>query len=161
VEMICDPHAGHLGKHPVGATSNGSSRHSINGMKSMKTIVLVMCLAGLMPLAVAQTKAPKKITAAEAKDHLNETVTVCGKAVDTKVPRYALGGRGKPVEVDLDQPQPNPIFYFVTFGTDPKKPQEVAATYVGKQVCVTGSVSAANDVTFIVVDDAKEIKIQK
>jgi hypothetical protein len=129
-------------------------------MKPMKKIVLVMLLAGLMPLAVAQSKAPKKITSAEAKDHVNETVTVCGKAVDTKTPRYALGGRGKPVEVDLDTPQPNPVFYFVTFSPDPKKPEQVGTTYVGKQVCVTGAVSTANDVSFIVVDDSKNIKIQ-
>jgi hypothetical protein len=132
-----------------------------DGMKSMKTIFLVTCFAAVMPFAVAQTKAPKKLTTAEAKDHVGETVMVCGKAVDTKIPRYAIGGRGKPVEVDLDQPQPNPIFYFVTFGADPKKPQDVATMYVGKEVCVTGSLSVANAVTFIVVDDSKDIKIQK
>jgi hypothetical protein len=129
-------------------------------MKSMKTILLVMCLAGLLPVAVAQTKAPKKITSAEAKDHVGETVMVCGKAVDTHVPRYAIGDRGKPVEVNLDQPQPNQIFYFVTFSEDVKKPELVDAMYKGKQVCVTGEVSMGKAVPFILIPDSAMIKIQ-
>lgn len=126
----------------------------------MKTIVLVMCLAGLLPFAAAQSKAPKKITAAEAKDHVGETVMVCGKAVDTHVPRYAIGDRGKPVEVDLDQPQPNQIFYFVTFSADVHKPELVDAMYKGKQVCVTGEISKSKILPFILVTDSAAIKIQ-
>jgi hypothetical protein len=129
-------------------------------MKPMKTIVLAVCLAGLLPLAVGQTKAPKKITAAEAKDHVGETVVVCGTAVDTHVTRYAIGDRGKPVEVDLDQPQPNQIFYFVTFSADLKKPQLVDDMYKGKQVCVTGEVSMSKVVPFIMVTDTATVKIQ-
>jgi len=126
----------------------------------MKTIVLVVCLAGFLPLAVAQTKAPKRITAAEAKDHVGETVMVCGKAVDTHIPRYGIGDRGKPVEVDIDQPQPNPIFYFVTFSEDPHKPQLVEPLYKDKQVCVTGEISTSKVVPFILVTETSQIKVQ-
>lgn len=126
----------------------------------MKTIVLVVCLAGFLPIAVGQTKAPKRITAAEAKGHVGETVMVCGTAVDTRISRYAIGDRGKPVQVDLDQPEPNPIFNFVTFAPDTHKPQEVEATYKGKQVCVTGNVSSSNVGPFIMVTEPSQIKIQ-
>jgi hypothetical protein len=126
----------------------------------MKTMLLVVCFAGLLPLALGQTKAPKKITAAEAKEHVGETVMVCGKAVDTHVPRYAIGDRGKPVEVNLDQPQPNQIFYFVTFSEDVHKPELVDAMYKGKQVCVTGEVSMSKILPFILVSDSAMIKIQ-
>lgn len=138
----------------------------------MKTIVLVVCLAGFLPLAVGQAKAPKRITAAEAKDHVGETATVCGKAVDTRTGKYVLSGHGKPVQVDLDQPEPNPIFYFVTFGPDTHKaqdvapgpdthkPQDVAPTYLGKQVCVTGTLSVATGAPFIMVSESSQIKIQ-
>ena len=125
----------------------------------MKTILLVVCFTALLPLAAAQSKAPKKITAAEAKDHLNESVTVCGKAVDSKISRYAIADHGKPVSVDLDQPQPNPVFYFVTFGADPHKPGEVAAKYVGKNVCVTGTVSEGGGPPFIMAKEASQIKL--
>ncbi len=59
----------------------------------MKTIVLMVYAAMLLPLAFGQEKAPKKITAAEAKDHVGETVMVCGLAVDTRIPMYAIGIR--------------------------------------------------------------------
>jgi hypothetical protein len=129
-------------------------------MKPMKTIVLLVCLAGFLPIAASQTKAPKRIAAAEAKDHVGEAVMVCGKVVDTKIPRYAIGNNGKPVQVDVDQPEPNPVFYFVTFSTDPHKPELVGTTYMGKQVCVAGTLSAASGAPFIVVKDPAEIKIQ-
>ena len=125
----------------------------------MKTIVLVLCLAGILPAAVGQTKASKKITAAEAKDHVNESVTVCGKAVDSKISRYAIADLGKPVSINLDQPEPSPVFYFVTFGSDPRKPAEVAAKYIGKSVCVTGTVSEGGGAPFIMAKEASQIKL--
>jgi len=118
-----------------------------------------MFAAIFLPLAFSQAKAPKKITAAEAKDHVGETVMVCGMAVDTKIPLYAIGNKGKPVAVDIDQPEPSPVFYFATFPTDPHKPLEVAATYKGKRVCVTGEMQIAK-VPFILVLDPAQIKIQ-
>ncbi len=125
----------------------------------MKTIVLFMCLTGLMPLAIAQTKVPKKITAAEAKDHVNETVMVCGTAIDSRIAKYAIGDRGKPVEVDIDQPQPNPVFYFVVFSEDRHKPELVDPIYKGKQVCVTGEVEMSKVVPFILVTGPAQVKI--
>jgi hypothetical protein len=125
----------------------------------MKNILLVICFAAFMPVVMAQTKAPKKITAAEAKDHLNETVTVCGKAVDTRMSRYAIADRGKPVQVNLDQPEPSPVFYFVAFGADPKKPGDVATKYVGKEVCVTGAVNEGSGAPFIMVKEATQVKL--
>ena len=76
----------------------------------MKNVVLLVCMAGLM---FGQTTAPKRITPAQAKDNINQMATVCGKVVDVKVPKYGLAGYGKPVTFDLDQPEPNPVFYFV------------------------------------------------
>ncbi len=127
----------------------------------MKTIVMVACLAGFLPVAVGQTKVPKRITAAEAKDHVDETVTVCGRAVDARIARYVISGNGKPVEVNLDQPKTSPIFYFVTFAEKTHKPEEIEPMYVGKQVCVTGAVAMSQVVPFIMVTDPGQIKIQK
>ena len=52
----------------------------------MKTLIVTLCMAGLSALAFAQnaTAPPPRITAADAKSHHDETVTVCGKVVDTK-----------------------------------------------------------------------------
>jgi hypothetical protein len=124
----------------------------------MKNLVLLACFAGLLPGAFGQAKAPQRITTAEAKAHVGETVVVCGKVVDAKSSKYGISGRGRSVQLDLDQPEPTPIFYFVTFGPDPKK---VEATYKEKQVCVSGKITTFQDVPFILVSEPSQLKIQK
>lgn len=129
----------------------------------MKTLILMICMTGLSALALAQNApaTPPRITAADAKNHLDETVTVCGKVVDIqKVPKYGLAGHGKPVTFDLDQPEPNPVFYFVTFGTKPGGPQEAIAAYQDKRVCVTGKIIGTASRPFILAADRSQIKVQ-
>src|ERR1700676_5220731 len=129
-------------------------------MTNMKTLIVMMCLTGLSPLAFAQSATPPRIAASEAKKHAGETVTVCGKVVDTKIPKYGLAGRGKPVTFDLDQPEPNPVFYFVAFGSKPEGPKEAVAAYQGKRVCVTGEINMSPAVPFILAADRAQIKPQ-
>jgi hypothetical protein len=129
-------------------------------MTNMKTLIVMMCMTGLSPLAFAQNATPPRITAADAKNHLGKTVTVCGKVVDTKIPKYGLAGRGKPVTFDLDQPEPNPVFYFVAFGSKPEGPKEAVAAYQGKRVCVTGEINMSAAVPFIMAADRAQIKPQ-
>jgi hypothetical protein len=125
----------------------------------MKTLIVMMCMTGLSTLAFAQSATPPRITAADAKNHNGETVTVCGKVVDTKIPKYGLAGHGKPVTFDLDQPEPNPLFYFVTFGSQSGGAQEAVAAYQGKRVCVTGKINVTS-APFIMADDRSQIKLQ-
>ncbi len=129
-------------------------------MMTMRTLIVTMCMTGLSLLGYGQNAAPPRITAADAKKHVGDTVTVCGKVVDTKVSRYGLAGRGKPVSFDLDQPEPNPVFYFVAFGAQPAGPEEVLAAYKGKSVCVTGRIAAVAGVPYIMAADRSLIKTQ-
>jgi hypothetical protein len=141
-------------------------------MTSIRTLIVTVCLASLSALAVAQSAssapstpstpspAPPRVTPADAKNHRGETVTVCGKVVDTKTSKYGIGGHGKPVIFDIDQPEPNPVFYFVTFGTQPAGPQEAVAAYQGKSVCVTGKITVAATTPYIMADDRSKIKLQ-
>jgi len=129
-------------------------------MTTGKTLIMTMCIAGLLPLASAQSATPPRITSAEAKTHAGETVTVCGKVVDNRVSRYGLAGHGKPVTFHLDQPEPHPAFSFVTFGSESgANPGEAQAAYQGKTVCVTGKITAAA-VPYIMATDRSQIKIQ-
>jgi hypothetical protein len=125
----------------------------------MKTLIVMMCMTGLSALAFAQSATPPRITAVDAKNHNGEMVTVCGKVVDTKIPKYGLAGHGKPVTFDLDQPEPNPVFYFLTFGSQSGGPQEAVAAYQGKRVCVTGKINMTS-APFIMADDRSQIKLQ-
>jgi hypothetical protein len=127
-------------------------------MTIIRTLIVMMCMTVVSALAFAQSAPPPpRITPAEAKSRAGDTVTVCGKVVDTKVSRYGLAGRGKPVTFDLDQPEPNPVFYFVTFGTT--GPEEAIAAYKGKSVCVTGKITVQAGVPYIMAADRAQIKV--
>jgi hypothetical protein len=130
-------------------------------MKNIETFIVAICLMCLSSLAFAQSAAvPPRVAAADAKNHRGETVTVCGKVVDTKTSKYGIAGHGKPVTFDIDQPEPNPVFFFVTFGSEEGGPEEVVAAYQGKRVCVTGKVNVTTTAPYIMAADRSQIKIQ-
>jgi hypothetical protein len=130
-------------------------------MKTLRLTILVgICAMGLSAIAQAQAATPAKVTVADAIKHAGETVTVCGKVVDTKVSRYGIGGRGKPVNFDLEQPEPTPVFFFTTFGTQAGGPDEAIAAYKGKGVCVTGKIETEHGTPFMLIVDRTGIKVQ-
>jgi hypothetical protein len=128
----------------------------------MKTLMIMMGAMGLLSLAFAQTAPPPLVNPVDAKNHIGETATVCGKVVDTKVSKYGIQGHGKPVTFDLDQPEPNPVFSFVAFGAEPGGPKEVVDAYNGKRVCVTGKITVVptGGSPFIMAGDRSQIKPQ-
>lgn len=129
-------------------------------MTAVRMLLATICVTGLGLLAFAQDAAPKRVAPAEAKSHIGETATVCGKVVDTKVPKYGLAGHGKPVMFDLDQPEPNPVFYFIAFGTKEGGPQEAIDTYKGKNVCVSGQIQQpAAGPPVIYINDRSTIQV--
>jgi len=121
-----------------------------------KTLIAVMCLMACV--AVAQNAQPPHVAPVDTKNHIGETATVCGKVVDATISKYGIGGRGKPVTFDIDQPQPNQVFYFVAFGTQAGGPDEAVSAYQGKHVCVTGKISSAASGPYILAADRSQIK---
>ena len=128
----------------------------------MKTLIITLCIAGLLPFALAEDTTPKLVNPADAKTHIGDTATVCGKVVGSTVSKYGIAGRGKPVSFYLDEKEPNPVFYFVAFGTKPDGPQEAIDAYNGKQVCVTGKIELmpSGGVPFIMAKDRSQVKPQ-
>src|SRR6266849_2261159 len=61
----------------------------------------------------AQSSQVKKWTAMEAKDHIGEQATVCGKVTST---RYAATTRGKPTFLNLDKAYPSQVFTILIWG---------------------------------------------
>jgi hypothetical protein len=129
-------------------------------MTLVKTFILLAWLTTLLPLTLGETKPPQRITPAEAKNHDGELVIVCGKAVDSKISKYAIPGRGRTVTFDLDEPEPNPVFYFVAFGSDAAKLKRIQETYQGQQVCVTGKITKFHDVPYVMVTESSQLKLQ-
>jgi hypothetical protein len=129
-------------------------------MRNMRSIIVITCLLALSAFVSAQNTPPPRIAATDAKNHRGEIVTVCGKVVDTKTSKYGIAGHGKPVTFDIDQPEPNPVFFFVTFGSEAGGPEEVISAYQGKHVCVTGKVTVATAAPYIMAADRSQIKVQ-
>ena len=134
----------------------------------MKTTTLVISLMAGVSLAFAGDTTPAKVTPADAKNHIGEMATVCGKVVDSKVFKNGLSGFGTPIQFDLDQPEPDPVFYFIGAGpevaaTQPVETQRSVDAYNGKQVCVTGKIAAApaGGTPFILAAKSSQIKRQE
>ena len=113
----------------------------------------IMAVALLATSALAQ----KSLTATEAKAHIGEQRTVCGKVVST---RWAESSRGSPTFLNFDQPYPDQVFTLVIWGSDRAKFGEPETTYRGKHICVTGKISAFKGVPEVVASEPSQIKAQ-
>jgi len=115
-------------------------------------LTLLLMLWHLEP-AIAQ----KKLSAAEAKDHIGENTTVCGEVVST---RYAGSTKGQPTFLNLDRPYPNQIFTIVIWGSNRSKFGRPETDYKEKRICVTGKIAEYRGVPEIVADHPGQIAIE-
>ena len=121
-------------------------------------IATLSCLA-LTPFdAIAQAPQVKKLTAAEAKDHLGEHSTVCGNVAST---RYAATTRGKPTFLNLDKPYPIQVFTVLIWGENRAKFGAPEEMYRDKQICVTGKITEYRKAPEIVVSEPQNIEVQR
>jgi hypothetical protein len=116
---------------------------------------LAICLLGSSVTGLSQSK---KLTTAEAKDHIGEQATVCGKVAST---RYAATTRGKPTFLNLDKPYPSQVFTVLIWGDNRAKFGAPEEQYRGKQICVTGTITEYRKAPEIVVSDPQNIEAQK
>ncbi len=124
-------------------------------MKRLQSfVVLAFCLLAI-PSLQAQTK---KITAAEAKDHIGDRATVCGKVVST---HYAKSSKGEPTFLNLDEPYPKEIFTILIWGSDREKFGTPESEYKDLQICVTGKITSYRSRPEIVASERGQIEIQK
>ena len=124
-------------------------------MKRLRSlVVLVFCLL-VIPSPRAQTK---RITAAEAKDHIGDPATVCGKVVST---HYAKSSKGEPTFLNLDEPYPKEVFTILIWGSDREKFGSPELEYKGLRVCVTGKITSYRSVPEIIATEHEQIEIQK
>src|SRR5215470_13631698 len=84
--------------------------------------LLCLCLA-VSSLLLAQSS---HLTSAEAKNHIGERATVCGKVAST---HYAARTKGSPTFINLDEPYPNQIFTILIWGSDRPKFGEPESSY--------------------------------
>jgi hypothetical protein len=124
-----------------------------------KRLAIVWLFVVLTSFAVdAQPPQTKKWTAAEAKAHIGDQATVCGKVASA---RYASTTRGKPTFLNLDKPYPNQVFTVLIWGENREKFGAPEEMYRDKQICVTGKITEYRNVPEIVVSEPQNIEVQK
>ncbi len=106
----------------------------------------------LFVLSVALLSASaQNITPADAKSHIGEKATVCGKVADERT----TSGRGEPTFINLDSSYPNQIFTILIWGEDRKNVGELPR--VGAHACASGVIQAYRGVPEIVVKNAEQL----
>jgi hypothetical protein len=111
-------------------------------MKSLPALIsgtFLLCIA-LSP-AIAQS-----VTAEDAKNHIGEKATVCGKVANQHI---AANSAGHPTFIDLDSAYPNRIFTILVWGNDKLAVGELPS--LGSRVCVTGLIQNYRGVPQIAV----------
>jgi len=116
-----------------------------------------LSLLAVILLSVSPALAQKTLTATEAKGHIGEQATVCGKVVST---RYAESSRGSPTFLNFDQPYPNQVFTLLIWGSDRSKFGDPETSYRGKRICVTGKITSFKDVPEVVASEPAQIKMK-
>ena len=124
-------------------------------MRTPRVLGLALLLVASSTVALAQAR---HLTAAQAKDHVGEKATVCGKVVDT---HFASRSRGQPTFLNLDERYPNQIFTIVIWGSDRERFGDPEAKYRDKDVCVTGKITSHRGVPEIAANDPSQIEIGK
>jgi hypothetical protein len=125
-------------------------------MTSPRSLITACFLSFLFAFTdAAQTN---KITAAEAKDHVGETRTVCGKVVST---HYATGSKGQPTFLNLDEPYPKEVFTILIWGSDRAKFGTPETKYKDARVCVTGKITSHREKPEIIATEPGQIVEQK
>ena len=87
----------------------------------MRTFRFVMFVTLWLTAASAAGAQAAHLTAKEAKNHVGEKATVCGKVVGI---HFVSSGKGQPTFVHFDEPYPDQIF---TLGDLGERPAEIRA----------------------------------
>jgi DNA/RNA endonuclease YhcR with UshA esterase domain len=115
-------------------------------MKASRLLALSLFAIVSAPIG-AQT-----ITAADAKNHIGEKATVCGKVASE---RTASSSKAGPTFINLDAPYPNQVFTILIWGEDRQKIRALPSE--GARVCATGAIQEYRGVPEIVVRNGSQL----
>jgi len=123
---------------------------------------LLVALAGraLSPWpASAAVNVAKTLTGEDALQHLQETNTICGAVASAK---YVESAKEKPTYLNFDRPYPNQTCAVVIpVSARPKFKDPPETTFMGKNICVTGFITAPHGKPQVTVTDPSQITIQE
>jgi hypothetical protein len=136
---------------------SGIAAHSekVGSMQTLRIIALAAFTLIMAPVVHAQEA---YITAGEAKYHVGEKITVCGKVVGI---HFVSSGKGQPTFIHFDEQYPNQIFTVLIWGADRPKFGRPEETYLDKNVCVTGKITIYLRIPEIVATNPSQIRLRK
>jgi len=125
-------------------------------MKSPLSLITTCFLFFLFAFnTAAQTN---EITPAEAKDHVGETRTVCGKLAST---HFAAKSNGQPTFLNLDEPYPKEVFTILIWGSDRAKFGAPEMKYKDARVCVTGKITSYRGKPEVIATEPRQVVQEK
>lgn len=110
----------------------------------------------LFALAASNLLAADAISPAQAKDHIGETATVCGRVAST---RYLDKSEKRPTFLNFDKPSPNQTFTAVIFGENRTRFGTPEITFRDKNVCVSGAIAMFNGKPQIELTEPQQIRL--
>ena len=119
-----------------------------------RTGAITATLLLTLTVSATPTFASQTITPAEARNHIGETATVCGKVASA---HYAARSHGQPTFINLDKSYPNAPFTVVIWGSDRPKFGTPETAYQGRDICVTGQIKQYRGAPEIVASEPKQI----
>jgi hypothetical protein len=124
----------------------------------VRTFRFVMFVALWLGVASAATAQTAHLTSREAKNHVGEKATVCGKVVGI---HFVSSGKGQPTFIHFDASYPDQIFTLVIWGSDRPKFGRPEELYRDKDLCVTGKITIYLGIPEIVASNPSQVQIQK
>lgn len=120
------------------------------------TVALALCLAGCASLYASSVK-KLTITADQAKGHVGETATVCGRVAST---HYASRSRSRATFLNLGRAYPHQLFTVVIWGSSRARFGQPEKQYRNKHVCVTGFISVYRGQPDMILRSPKQIRVK-
>ncbi|TKC03469.1 asparagine--tRNA ligase [Pedobacter cryotolerans] len=108
----------------------------------------------LLQLICIAAKSQSKIEIVAVDKYIGETVTICDSVYTTR----ALGGL---TLINMGAAFPKQLLTVVIYKADLAKFNEPEKTYLNKKVCVTGKLVLYNDKPQIVLNEVKQINVDK
>ncbi len=117
-------------------------------MKALRISSVLFLLVSIVPLSAGAAT----LTTADAKNHIGEQATVCGKVASE---RTATNSRGEPTFINLDSAYPNQIFTVLVWGEDRRNVGELPRD--GSRICASGMIQDYRGVPEIVVRSSGQL----
>lgn len=118
-------------------------------------LILLSVLIALCPFFV---HAQQQIKLEEVKQHIGDSVTVCGKVFSG---RYLESSKDSPTLINLGASFPNQLLTVVIFGETRKQfTGQPENDWMQKEICVTGRITVYKDKPQILIGQASQVKMQ-